>query len=83
MAVIKIMINWEERKIIHTTEHRGSADYNHLKNTFGYEEVGSIKTSDFEEGLTPSNKGWIIPQPKVFWEPNFFDPEVKYFKPQK
>lgn len=77
MIVTKVLVNWKDKKVIHTVKHRGSEPYNSLI-AQGYEEVGVIKSKIVEEG------GWDedIPSTSIrvigFWKPEFFDPKAKY-----
>jgi hypothetical protein len=74
--VFKILVNFETRKVGYTEEHRGSRMYITLKNK-GFVEVGSFK---MEEELKTGihSKYTAYKEPKVFIEPEYFDPNDKY-----
>ena len=72
MANFKIMVNWAEKKIIHTQERVGSEVYEGLKNN-GYVKVGVVRPNPPNQILTT-----LPTDPTFFWDDKFFDPKAKY-----
>lgn len=69
----KVMVNWKEKKIVHTTSRVGSEEYENLCKK-GYEKVGTVKPvfARHTNGLE------LDTNPKFFWDDKFFDPKAKY-----
>lgn len=63
MPQAKIMVNFTNRKIIHTTENVGSPAYQELLRR-GYLNVGNCKTGKEDT--------------QFFWDSRYFDPRDKY-----
>lgn len=64
MNKIKIMVNWANHLIVHTSAAIGSPEYVHLLNQ-GYVQVGEIKQ--------PS-------EIRVFWNSEYFNARDKYVR---
>jgi hypothetical protein len=65
----KIMVNFGDRKVVHTDAHSGSEEFQSLIRQ-GYVKTGTIRQA---------KTGEI----KVYWEPDYFEPRAKYIKPLK
>lgn len=67
MALLKIMVNFSARKVITTSEHRGSREFASLINK-GYREVATCRAVSNSEV-------------EAFVTSEYFDPADKYQKP--
>lgn len=65
MAKVKIMINFHNKNVIHSTDDIGSDPYQVLLKK-GYQYVGDAKIKNGEI--------------QFFWKANFFDPGSKYIR---
>jgi hypothetical protein len=66
---VKIMVNWDTKKVVHTEDHAGSKSYQELL-ARGYTKVGVIKPPEVH-----------FTAPKFYWEPEYFEPAAKYIEP--
>lgn len=67
MPNTKILVHFQNKKVIHTEHHAGSTEYKYLI-SLGYEQVGTVKPL--------VNKG--IPEVTCYWDPEYFKPNDKY-----
>lgn len=67
------MVNFEDKKVIHTECHAGSREYQELIKK-GYIKVGVCKVIEDDSTVKKVN---------FYWDPEFFNPYDKYLsKPQ-